>query len=299
MPISETRMRSALRLSPERFLPATDPLVDRSLWALARSLSCGACGRRTLEANLSVSGDRKNIACRFPPLACPVLSCHVLAALAVLAPASAFRPASSCTAPHLAAFAGCGGGLDRIRRPTAESGEIVREAWRVEMTTDPTTGGRRRLRHFRAKPRRRQQKLGFSFRPSGHQQFLTFTWNDRLSGFDRSASTPAYLWIVTEGSGQSGKLTPAVLTPGQSDGRQRCGDDQQLGSHATYHRNGRSISRTPPREAISPIPCREVASVAAPNVAAASPAPRLGLPTLLAGSAVPERNLSPICHSAP
>jgi len=203
-------------------------------------------------------------------------------------------------------FAGSAGGPQSDIARLAEIRKIVREAWRVEVTTEPTMMESMRLLRFGGSEIGKHRDgvaitspIAVILAKTGLIDASKFPAPDSritaglIVDFDAiTASTPAYLWIATEGGSRvrqidAGRAYARVNLAGVSAGVVMQPNEQALQEYFAVADQYRAIHRL----LEAPTPQYTVQMLARvgylpSNVAAASPAPRRGLTALLAGSAI-------------
>ncbi len=317
-----------LRLDPNRLLPATDPfgrqiLMGAGAFLELMALAAAERGHRT-DIALFPEGEPGNTIdgrafarvrlVAQPEIRRDPLFKHVLDRRT---DRRAFDPGrlisagdvellrSAATSLVSFGFAGSEGGPRADAARLTEIRKIVREAWRVEVTTEQTMMESMRLTRFGS------TEIGM------HRDGVTITNpiavilektglidpgkfpppDSRITAaliadFDAiSASTPAYLWIVTEGGGRAqqidaGRAYVRVNLAGVAAGLAMQPNEQALQEYPAVADQYQAIHQL----LEAPTPRYTVQMLARigylpSNVAAAPPAPRRGLPALLAGSA--------------
>ncbi len=318
-----------LRLDPNRLLPATDPfgrqiLMGAGAFLELMALAAAERGHRT-DIVLFPEGEPGNTIdgrafarvrlVAQPEIRRDPLFKHVLdrrtdrrafdpGRLISAGDAELLRAAAT-SLPVSFGFAGSEGGPRADAARLTEIRKIVREAWRVEVTTEQTMMESMRLTRFGSTEIGMHrdgiaitnpiavilEKTGLidsgKFPPPGSRITAAL-----IADFDAiSASTPAYLWIVTEGGGRAqqidaGRAYARVNLAGVAAGLAMQPNEQALQEYPAVADQYQAIHQL----LEAPTPRYTVQMLARigylpSNVAAAPPAPRRGLPALLAGSA--------------
>ena len=320
----------ALRLDPDRFLPATDPfgrqiLMGAGAFIELLALAAAERGHRADVILFPEGEPGKNIDGKEfarirlvpqPEITRDPLFKYVLARrtdrraldserLIATGDVELLR-AAAASLPVRFGFAGSAGEAQGDIARLTEIRKIVREAWRAEVTTEPPMMETMRL-----------VRLGSS-EIGKHRDGVTVTSpiavilvkaelidvskfpapNSRMTAgliadFDAvTASTRAYLWIVTEAGSRTrqidaGRAYARVNLAGVSAGLAMQPNEQALQEYSAVADQYQAI----PRLLEAPVPRYTVQMPARvgylpSNVAAASAAPHRGLPALLAESAV-------------
>jgi hypothetical protein len=321
----------ALRLDPERFLPATDPfgrqiLMGAGAFIELLTLAAAERGHRADVILFPEGEPGKNIdgrefarirlvpqpEIRRDPLFKNVLARRTdrrafdLGRLISTGDIELLRAAAAASLPVRFGFAGRADGPQSDSARLTDIRKIVREAWRVEVTTEPPMMESMRLLRFGSSEIGKHRDgiaitspIAVILAKTGLIDVGKFPPADSrvtaglIADFDAiTASTPAYLWIVTEGSGRArqidaGRAYARVNLAGVSAGLVMQPNEQALQEYSAVADQYQAIHQL----LEAPTPRYTVQMLARvgylpSNVAAASPAPRRGLPTLLAGSAV-------------
>jgi hypothetical protein len=324
-------MRSLCALNPERFLPATDPfgrqiLMGAGAFIELLTLAAAERGHRADVILFPEGEPGKNIdgrefarirlvpqpEIRRDPLFKNVLARRTdrrafdLGRLISTGDIELLRAAAAASLPVRFGFAGRADGPQSDSARLTDIRKIVREAWRVEVTTEPPMMESMRLLRFGSSEIGKHRDgiaitspIAVILAKTGLIDVGKFPPADSrvtaglIADFDAiTASTPAYLWIVTEGSGRArqidaGRAYARVNLAGVSAGLVMQPNEQALQEYSAVADQYQAIHQL----LEAPTPRYTVQMLARvgylpSNVAAASPAPRRGLPTLLAGSAV-------------
>ena len=318
-----------LRLDPDRLLPATDPfgrqiLMGAGAFLELMALAAAERGYRTEivlfpegEPGTTING-RAFARVRLvpqPEVRRDPLFKHVLDRRT---DRRAFDPgrlisegdvellrAAASSLPVRFGLAGSAGGPQSDAARLTEIRKIAREAWRVEVTTEPTMMESMRLTRFGSTEIGMHrdgvaitspiavilEKTGL-FDPGKFPAPDSRITAALLADFDAmTASTPAYLWIVTEGGGRArqidaGRAYARVNLAGVSAGLAMHPNEQSLQEYPAvadqYHAIHQLLEAPTPRYTVQML--ARVGYLPS-NAAAAPPAPRRGLSALLAGSA--------------
>jgi hypothetical protein len=214
--------------------------------------------------------------------------------------------AAATSLPVRFGFAGSVGGPQSDIARLTDIRKVVRESWRIEVTTEQTMMESMRLVRFGTSEIGKYRDgvaitspIVVILAKTGLIDAGKFPAPDSritaglISDFDAiTASTPAYLWIATEGSSRvqqidAGRVYVRVNLAGVSAGLVMQPNEQALEEYSAVADQYQAIHRL----LEAPAPQYTVQMLARvgylpSNTAAASPAPRRGLPALLAGSAV-------------
>jgi hypothetical protein len=316
-----------LRLDPDRLLPATDPfgrqiLMGAGAFIELLALAAAERGHRA-EVVLFPEGEPgKNIDTREfarirlvpqPEITRDPLFKYVLARRT---DRRAFDPEHLISAGDIellraaatslpVRFGVAGGPQSDVARLT-EIRKIVREAWRAEMTTEQTMMESMRLLRFGSSEIGNHpdgiaitSPIAVVLAKTGLIDVSKFPAPDSrmtaglVADFDAiTASTPAYLWIVTEGGSRirqidAGRAYARVNLAGVSAGLVMQPNEQSLQEYSAvagqYQAIHRLLEAPTPQYAVQML--ARVGHLPS-NVTAAPPAPRRGLAALLAGSAI-------------
>lgn len=319
----------ALSLDPDRFLPATDPFGRQILMgagAFIELLALAAADRgHRADVILFPKGEPgKNIDGREfarirlvpqPDIKRDPLFKHVPARRTDRRTFDPKRPvstgdiellrAAAAALPVRFGFAGSADGSPSDIARLAEIRKIVREAWRVEVNTEPTMMESMRMVRFGSSEIGQHRDgiaitspIAVILAKTGLIDVSKFPAPDSritaglIADFDAiTASTPAYLWIATEGGSRvrqidAGRAYARLNLAGVSAGLVMQPNEQALQEYAAVADQYQAIHRL----LEAPTPQYAVQMLARvgylpSNVAAASPAPRRGLAALLTGSA--------------
>jgi hypothetical protein len=320
----------ALRLDPDRLLPATDPfgrqiLMGAGAFIELLALAAAERGHRADVILFPEGEPGKNIDGREfarirlvpqPEIRRDPLFKYVLARRTdrrtfdperlVSAGDIELLRAAATSLPVRFGFAGSAGGPPSDIARLTEIRKIVREAWRVEVTTEPTMMESMRLLRFGSSEIGKHRDgvtitspIAVILAKAGLIDVSKFPSPDSritaglIADFDAiTASTPAYLWIATEGGSRvrqidAGRAYARVNLAGVAAGLVMQPNEQALQEYAAVADQYQAIHQL----LEAPTPRYTVQMLARvgylpSNVAAASPAPRRGLPALLAGPAV-------------
>ena len=214
--------------------------------------------------------------------------------------------AAATSLPVRFGFAGHAGGPQSDSARLTDIRKIVREAWRVEVSTEPTMMESMRLLRFGSSEIAKHRDgiaitspIAVILAKAGLIDVSKFPAPDSrmtaglIADFDAvTASTPAYLWIVTEAGSRTrqidaGRAYARVNLAGVSAGLAMQPNEQALQEYSAVADQYQAIHQL----LEAPVPRYTMQMLARvgylpSNVAAASPAPRRGLPALLAGSTV-------------
>ena len=315
-----------LRLDPDRLLPATDPfgrqiLIGAGAFIELLALAAAERGHRADVILFPEGEPGKNIDGREfarirlvpqPEIRRDPLFGHVLARRTdrrafdpgrlISTGDVEFLSAAAASLPVRFGFAGGAGGPQADVARLTEIRKIVREAWRVEVTTERTMMESMRLTRFGSSEIGIHRDgvaitspIAVILEKTGLIDVGKFPLPDSpitvrlIADFDAiTASTPAYLWIATEGGSRvrqidAGRAYARVNLAGFSAGLAMQPNEQALQEYSAvanlYQAIHQLLEAPTPRYTVQML--ARVGYLPS-NVAAAPPAPRRGLSALLA-----------------